>query len=78
VRAFHAVAGEGRAGAEHARPATPASKARAGKKTVAIAVGSENAAAVARYLSWWDTPFEILASPELLAERYSAAAAATA
>lgn len=33
-----------------------------------VTVGSESAASVARYLSWWETDFEILDSPELLAE----------
>ncbi|MBE1604419.1 WYL domain-containing protein [Actinopolymorpha pittospori] len=44
-----------------------------------VTVGSETAASVARYLSWWETDFEVLDSPELLAqvrllaERYRAA-----
>jgi hypothetical protein len=33
-----------------------------------VTVGSETAASVARYLSWWEADFEILDSPELLAE----------
>ena len=31
-------------------------------------VGSDDAATVAKYLAWWDAPFEVLDSPELLAE----------
>jgi len=31
-------------------------------------VEGDNAAMVAKYLAWWDTPFEVLDSPELLAE----------
>jgi predicted DNA-binding transcriptional regulator YafY len=33
-----------------------------------VAVGSDDAAMVAKYLAWWDAPFEVLDSPELLAE----------
>lgn len=33
-----------------------------------VTVGSDNAAMVAKYLAWWDTPFQVLDSPELLAE----------
>ena len=33
-----------------------------------VTVGSSSAAAVARYLSWWEAPFEVLDSPELLEE----------
>jgi predicted DNA-binding transcriptional regulator YafY len=45
-----------------------------------VTVGSDNAAAVARYLSWWEVPFTVLDSAELktevrlLAERYARAA----
>lgn len=46
-----------------------------------VTVGSSSPADVARYLAWWEAPFEVLDSPELLeevrllAERYAAAAA---
>jgi predicted DNA-binding transcriptional regulator YafY len=33
-----------------------------------VTVGSDDAAMVAKYLAWWDAPFEVLDSPELLAE----------
>jgi predicted DNA-binding transcriptional regulator YafY len=52
-----------------------------GDEACIVAVGSESAASVARYLSWWEVPFEVLDSPELrrevtlLAKRYAAAAA---
>jgi predicted DNA-binding transcriptional regulator YafY len=45
-----------------------------------VTVGSDSAAAVARYLSWWEAPFTVLDSAELktevrlLAERYAQAA----
>lgn len=45
-----------------------------------VTVGSDSAAAVARYLSWWEVPFTVLDSDELkievrlLAERYAQAA----
>lgn len=51
-----------------------------GTQACIVTVGSDSAAAVARYLSWWEVPFEVLDSPELmtevrlLADRYSAAA----
>ena len=51
-----------------------------GKEACIVTVGSETAASVARYLSWWEVPFEVLDSPELrsevalLAERYTSAA----
>ena len=51
-----------------------------GPDACVVTVGSSSAATVARYLSWWEAPFEILDSPELiaevrlLAERYTAAA----
>ena len=49
-----------------------------------VTVGSDNAAAVARYLSWWEVPFAVLDSPpelldevRLLAKRYCSAAEAS-
>lgn len=39
-----------------------------GENACIVTVGSETAASVARYLSWWEADFEILDSPELLAE----------
>jgi len=45
-----------------------------------LLVGSDSAAAVARYLSWWEVPFTVLDAAELktevrlLAERYTQAA----
>ena len=51
-----------------------------GEKACVVTVGSETAASVARYLSWWEVPFEVLDSPELrrevalLAQRYASAA----
>ena len=33
-----------------------------------VTVGSDDAAMVAKYLAWWDAPFEVLDSPDLLAE----------
>jgi hypothetical protein len=45
-----------------------------------VTVRSDSAAAVARYLSWWEVPFTVLDSAELttevrlLAERYAQAA----
>jgi len=51
-----------------------------GANACIVTVGSESAASVARYLSWWETDFEILDSPELLsavgrlAQRYKTAA----
>jgi len=39
-----------------------------GTNACIVTVGSESARSVARYLSWWETDFEILDSPELLAE----------
>jgi predicted DNA-binding transcriptional regulator YafY len=53
-----------------------------GEHACIVTVGSETAASVARYLSWWETDFEILDSPELLnevrllAQRYTTAASA--
>lgn len=50
-----------------------------GEDACIVTVGSETAASVARYLSWWEADFEILDSAELtdevrlLAERYTAA-----
>lgn len=50
-----------------------------GTNACIVTVGSESAPSVARYLSWWETDFEILDSPELLSEvrllaqRYKAA-----
>jgi predicted DNA-binding transcriptional regulator YafY len=52
-----------------------------GEEACIVAIGSESAASVARYLSWWEVPFEVLDSPELhrevahLAKRYASAAA---
>lgn len=52
-----------------------------GEEACIVTVGSETAASVARYLSWWEVPFEVLDSPELLSEvallakRYASAAA---
>ena len=46
-----------------------------------VTVGASSPASVARYLAWWNAPFEVLDSPELLAEvrlladRYTAASA---
>jgi predicted DNA-binding transcriptional regulator YafY len=51
-----------------------------GEGACIVTVGSESAASVARYLSWWEAPFEVLDSAELraevalLAERYASAA----
>ncbi|WP_250032890.1 helix-turn-helix transcriptional regulator [Paractinoplanes maris] len=51
-----------------------------GDQACVVTVGSDSAASVARYLSWWEVPFEVLDSPELrsevalLAERYTSAA----
>ena len=39
-----------------------------GEHACVVTVGSDNAAMVAKYLAWWDAPFEVLDSPELLAE----------
>ncbi len=39
-----------------------------GEHACVVTVGSESAAMVAKYLAWWDAPFEVLDSPELLAE----------
>jgi predicted DNA-binding transcriptional regulator YafY len=53
-----------------------------GPEACIVTVGSDSAAAVARYLSWWEVPFSVLDSDELkaevrlLAERYSEAAKA--
>ena len=49
-----------------------------------VTVGASSPASVARYLAWWEAPFEVLDSPDLLAEvrlladRYTAAASAAA
>ena len=51
-----------------------------GDDACVVTVGSDDVAMVAKYLAWWDAPFEVLDSPELLAEvqllarRYAAAA----
>ncbi len=39
-----------------------------GDNACVVVVGSDDAAMVAKYLAWWDAPFEVLDSPELLAE----------
>ena len=39
-----------------------------GDDSCIVTVGSSSAAAVARYLAWWEAPFEVLDSPELLEE----------
>jgi predicted DNA-binding transcriptional regulator YafY len=39
-----------------------------GEDACVVTVGSDSAAMVAKYLAWWDAPFEVLDSPELLAE----------
>jgi predicted DNA-binding transcriptional regulator YafY len=39
-----------------------------GEHACVVTVGSDSAAMVAKYLAWWDAPFEVLDSPELLAE----------
>jgi predicted DNA-binding transcriptional regulator YafY len=39
-----------------------------GEHACVVTVGSDDAAMVAKYLAWWDAPFEVLDSPELLAE----------
>jgi predicted DNA-binding transcriptional regulator YafY len=39
-----------------------------GEAACVATVGSDNAAMLAKYLAWWDAPFEVLDSPELLAE----------
>ena len=39
-----------------------------GQDACVVTVGSDDAAMVAKYLAWWDAPFEVLDSPELLAE----------
>jgi predicted DNA-binding transcriptional regulator YafY len=39
-----------------------------GEASCVVTVGSDDAAMVAKYLAWWDAPFEVLDSPELLAE----------
>lgn len=39
-----------------------------GADACVVTVGSDDVAMVARYLAWWDAPFEVLDSPELLAE----------
>ena len=39
-----------------------------GDDACVVTVGSDDAAMVAKYLAWWDAPFEVLDSPELLAE----------
>ena len=39
-----------------------------GEQACIVTVGSDDAAMVAKYLAWWDAPFEVLESPELLAE----------
>ncbi|HEX6149719.1 YafY family protein [Nocardioides sp.] len=39
-----------------------------GEHACLVTVGSDDAAMVAKYLAWWDAPFEVLDSPELLAE----------
>ena len=39
-----------------------------GEHSCVVTVGSDDAAMVAKYLAWWDAPFEVLDSPELLAE----------
>ncbi len=55
-----------------------------GEDACIVTVGSESAASVARYLSWWEAPFEVIDSPELveevaiLAQRYTSAAAVAA
>jgi predicted DNA-binding transcriptional regulator YafY len=56
--------------ADHARARAPLSVQVEpdGPDACIVTVGSESPAAVARYLSWWEAPFEVLDSPELLAE----------
>jgi predicted DNA-binding transcriptional regulator YafY len=39
-----------------------------GAHACVVTVGSDDAAMVARYLAWWDVPFEVLDAPDLLAE----------
>ena len=39
-----------------------------GDDACVVTVGSDSAAMVAKYLAWWDAPFEVLDSPELVAE----------
>jgi len=39
-----------------------------GEHSCVVTVGSDSAAMLAKYLAWWDAPFEVLDSPELLAE----------
>jgi predicted DNA-binding transcriptional regulator YafY len=39
-----------------------------GDEACVVTVGSDDAAMVAKYLAWWDAPFEVLDSPELLAQ----------
>ena len=39
-----------------------------GDDACVVTVGSDDAAMVAKYLAWWDAPFEVLDSPQLLAE----------
>jgi hypothetical protein len=39
-----------------------------GDEACIVTVGSSSAASVARYLAWWEAPFEVLDSPELLEE----------
>ena len=34
-----------------------------GEHACVVTVGSDNAAMVAKYLAWWDAPFEVLDSP---------------
>jgi predicted DNA-binding transcriptional regulator YafY len=51
-----------------------------GERACFVTVGSDNPAMVAKYLAWWDAPFEVPDSPELLeevkllAQRYTDAA----
>jgi len=39
-----------------------------GDDACVVTVGSDDVAMVAKYLAWWDAPFEVLDSPELLVE----------
>ena len=54
-----------------------------GEEACVVTVGSDSAAMVAKYLAWWDAPFEVLDSPELLeqvrqlAQRYADASRRT-
>ena len=76
VRALETAPWQGRyrvrllASAEVIRQRAPASVEVEpdGADACVVTVGSDNVAMVAKYLAWWDAPFEVLDSPELLAE----------